>query len=144
MATSTVRGGFLFAVAIHAPSHGKRGFAPQVVALGHRSVAGLAFGAGVKVRLVAEDNETRNLIDSYPGDRPFLLRVGFQFFNGRTASANRTVAGHALWGLRQSHRVTRRRHLVAVLAFQAQSEVQFMAVRDGLDGRLRMGRCGGR
>lgn len=52
--------------------------------------------AGIKVCLVIELNETRDLVNPYPGDRLFLIKVRFQILDSRFVFCNLRMASHAI------------------------------------------------
>jgi len=127
-----------------AAAHADVALAPERIALGDGSVAGLAAGAGFQVRSMAERDIARDLIHANPGNglpgRGELL----EGLDGWLVFRNLDMAGHAFGGGRESHHFAGVGVLVALLAFESGGGVLFMAKREGLPGRSGLGKeCGG-
>jgi hypothetical protein len=84
VAESTIDAGFLFAMAIHAATHGKVGLASELGSRRHGTVTCFAGIAGPDMRAVAEVDEAGDFINPYPFDLVIVLsRVAAATHGGR-------------------------------------------------------------
>ena len=95
MAGYTVNTGFVRGMTGHAGSHVVNHLAGDRVAIANGSVAVLACRASGGVYTVTEKDVRRDLVDTYPRDRPLLSGGRRQFLNVGAVGLDGLVTAHA-------------------------------------------------
>ena len=99
------------------------------------AVAAFAFDSGGEVRAVRPSDAGENFVNANPGDGLIGFGVFGEFLDGGFVFGNGDVALHASRSVRVSHEFAGLGIDVAVFTGQAESQMLFMAVGDGLFGR---------
>ncbi len=126
--------GCLFAMAIHAGSHGDADLFGEQVALLDRAMAGFAGEVGVEVHAMAEGDIAGDLIDTHPGDGLAIAGVGGEALDGWLLFGDFDMARHTFGRGGEAGDFTGVGIGVAVLAGEAGGDVLFVAEGEGLFG----------
>ena len=119
MAVHAIVRSLALAMTLHAVAHRNTNFLKQTIPLSHFAMARLAFRASLQMRLMAEENETGNLIHSLPRYRTIIRVIFRKLHNLRGFLLHTLMAGHAFVRRRNAHRFARIFVFVAILALQA-------------------------
>jgi len=98
-------------------------------------VARLAFDARIQVDTVIPRHARKHLINSHPRNGLLRLRKLGELLNRRLVLRDRDVAFHAGACGGKSHKLVWSWIDVALLAFQAEGQVLFVTISDGLHRR---------